>query len=308
MRGYASNFLLLKLAKSAPRRVLIRKLQSVLLATDFSPASEAAAKVALQLAKTFGTRITLLHVLEPIPTWPELFQLYEEQAKYLLDKLAQDLTSQRATAEQSPLVIGDPVGEILHQAGAIDADLILLGAPELSRFDRVTTGPRTTEVIEQSRKPVLAVRPGAPAAAFRKIHCPVDQSAAAERGLANAIRLTRAFGGELLVLTVVPTAGCFSRIAVTENQFVEHERAWRQEFDLFLQKNDFAGISWKAEVCAGVPHKLIISTAESQQADVIVMGSTGRTGLARALMGSTTRRVLGQIPCSILTVKQEHVI
>jgi nucleotide-binding universal stress UspA family protein len=45
-------------------------LQSILLATDFRPASEQAAEVAVRLASAFGSRVNLLHVLEPLPSWP----------------------------------------------------------------------------------------------------------------------------------------------------------------------------------------------------------------------------------------------
>jgi uncharacterized protein HemY len=52
----------------------------------------------------------------------------------------------------------------------------------------------------------------------------------------------------------------------------------------------------------------IIAAAEEHHIDTIVMGSTGRSGLARVLMGSVTRRVLQQLPCSLLTVKHEEVV
>ena len=62
------------------------------------------------------------------------------------------------------------------------------------------------------------------------------------------------------------------------------------------------------EVRHGLAHQQIILAAQEHQADLIVMGATGRTGLARVLIGSTTRRVLEHLPCSLLTVKQDEVM
>ena len=57
-----------------------------------------------------------------------------------------------------------------------------------------------------------------------------------------------------------------------------------------------------------MPHEQIVTVAKDCQADVIIMGATGRTGLTRLLLGSTTRRVLQQLPCSLLTVKEADVV
>ena len=51
-----------------------------------------------------------------------------------------------------------------------------------------------------------------------------------------------------------------------------------------------------------------VAAAQEHEADVICMGSTGPTGFIRVLMGSVTRHVLQDLPCSLLTVKDEHLI
>jgi hypothetical protein len=85
----------------------------------------------------------------------------------------------------------------------------------------------------------------------------------------------------------------------------EHDRAWREEFEHFLHGIDLADVSWKREVRKGPPHTEILAAARARHADLIVMGSTGRTGLGRILMGSVTHRVLQQLPCTLLAVKGE---
>lgn len=67
-------------------------------------------------------------------------------------------------------------------------------------------------------------------------------------------------------------------------------------------------MTWCKEVRSGIPHEEIVAAAEKHQADLLVMGSTGRTALLRLLMGSVTRRVIQHLPCSLLTVKQEDLL
>jgi tetratricopeptide (TPR) repeat protein len=70
---------------------------------------------------------------------------------------------------------------------------------------------------------------------------------------------------------------------------------------------DFHGVPHRREIRHGLPHEEIVASACEHHADVIVMGSTGHTGLARLLMGSVARRVLQELPCSLWSVKQERV-
>ena len=83
---------------------------------------------------------------------------------------------------------------------------------------------------------------------------------------------------------------------------------WHGEFAKALAESDLADIDVTKEVRRGVAHREIITAAEEHQADLIVMGATGRTGLARLLIGGTTRCVLGHLPCSLLTVKQQDMV
>jgi nucleotide-binding universal stress UspA family protein len=139
----------------------------------------------------------------------------------------------------------------------------------------------------------------------------VDQSRTSFRGLQNAVRLAKAIGGELFVLSVIPEVSWLTaavETGVLTDAKVEHATEWTQEFDQFIQKIDFSGVSWKSEVRFGVPHEQITAAAKELGSDLIVIGATGRTGLVQVLLGSTTRRLLRDLPCSLLTVKQDDVL
>jgi nucleotide-binding universal stress UspA family protein len=286
-------------------------LQSILLATDFRPASREAAQAAARLGSAFGSRLSLLHVLEPLPSWPDAPRVFQDQAAEMLRQLAADLAAQNVAVAAPYTEVGSAGDAIVRKAQDIDVDLIVMGAGEQSRFDRFSVGPVAEEVLELAPQPVLAVRPGGPDARFKKILCPVDQSAASRQGLQNASRLARVFGGHLVVLTVVPTVSWVSAVAATgqlAGAVAEYEGKWRSEFEQFLGGVSFAEVNVQREVRHGTPDEQIIAAAREHQADLIVMGATGRTGLARVLLGSVTRRVLQQLPCSLLVVKQEDAV
>jgi nucleotide-binding universal stress UspA family protein len=289
----------------------MKNLHSILFATDFRPASRDAAEVAARLAASFASHVTLLHVLEPMPhTQPALMHMNREHATGQLRELAGHLTGQGVVLDETATAVGHPADVITRKADEIGADLILVGAGEKSRLDHFSLGPNAGAIMQHATKPVLAVRPGEPAARFRKILCPVDMSAASMRGLLNAIRLTHAFGSHLLVLTVVPSPSWLELVVEAKSMAetkADHDRAWRTSFEQFLLTAPLGSVSWANEIRSGAPHEEIIAAAAAHQSDLIVMGSTGRTGLARILMGSVTRRVIQHLPCSLLTVKPEEV-
>ncbi len=289
----------------------MKTLKNILFATDLWPASREVGEVAVKLASAFGSQIAILHVLEPVPLWPAALPACHERAAELLHEFAGLLGAQKVDVAESTIAVGAIADAIIRKAQEIDANLILIGAGELSRFDRYSMGPVAAAVVQHAPQPVLAIRPGGPEARFQKILCAVDHSAPAARGLQNAVRLTRAFGGKLIVLTVVPEgvpgiAGEASgQSADVQTQF---ESLWHGEFAKALAESDLADIDVTKEVRRGVAHREIITAAEEHQADLIVMGATGRTGLARLLIGGTTRCVLGHLPCSLLTVKQQDMV
>lgn len=280
--------------------------QSLLLPTDFAQASVEAEKAAVQLAKKFGARVSLLHVLEPMPQWPAALYELHETAETVLNGIARRLTEQGVNVAKVTVVTGRPAETILDAAETTHADLILCGAGKLSPFDRYSVGPTALAVIEKSKVPVLAVPPQGAPPLFRKILCPVDHSPASANGLQCAAGLAGHYGSELVALSVVPEVNYLVAAAESrqfEDARQQYDAKWREEFREFLQTHPTPGVHMTTEVRAGKPYEQIIAVAKERGCDVIVMGATGRTGLSRVLLGSTTRRLLADVPCSLLTIK-----
>jgi nucleotide-binding universal stress UspA family protein len=274
------------------------------LAKDFRQSSQDAAQVAARLAAAFESRVTVFHVVERFPTWPMTPQEHH-------DRFIQELKEQNVDVTDVVIGVGPPADTIVRKAQELDVDLILMGAGERDPRQRFALGPVAQAVVELASQPVLIVKPGEPQAAFRRILCPVDQSPMSGRGLRNAIRLARACGGEVVVVTVVPEVTWLSAAVETgelRDAKAEYDKKWRQEFERFLAGIPTHDVKATPEVRHGAAHEQIVAAAREHGADVIVMGATGRTGLVRMLLGSTTRRVLEQLPCSLLIVKDEDAV
>jgi nucleotide-binding universal stress UspA family protein len=123
--------------------------------------------------------------------------------------------------------------------------------------------------------------------------------------------LAKVFGSEIIVLSVVPEVSWLTAALVTgelADVKAGYANEWVQEFDKFLTGFDLAEVCWRKEVRYGLPHQQIVASAHEHTSDLIVMGASGHTGMLQVLLGSTTRRLLRELPCSVLTVKQDDLL
>ncbi len=281
----------------------MRMLKSILLATDFRRSSQEAAEAAVRLATAFGSRVTGLHVTEEFQTWP--VTPFENQ-----DRLTKQLADQKVDVAEFLVHAGPPADTVVGKARELEVDLLVIGAGEKVRDGHAALGPIAESILEHAESPVLAVSPHGPKLQFKTILCPVDQSRVSRRALEDGIQLARTFGARLVVLSVVPDVSWLTAAVETGHLAgakLEHETKWVAEFDEFLAAVSFEGVEWKRELCHGSPHEQIAAAVNEHGADLLVMGATGRTGVVRVLLGSVTRRVLRELPCSLLLVKDQTV-
>lgn len=281
----------------------MRMFDSILLATDFRRSSQNAAHVAVELTTVFGSTVTVFHVREPFPTWPVAPHENQEQ-------LVAHLKAQKVDVTNLHFGVGPVADTIVRKARELDTDLLLMGAGEKMHGDHLVVGPVTISILEQSPIPVLAVHPNHSSPKFKTILCPVDHSEISRRGLERALQLGQAFGASVIVLSVVPKVSWLTAAVETgtvDEPRLEYETAWVAEFDRFLSSVSFGTVTWRREVRLGEPHEQILAAAREHRADLLVMGATGRTGLVRVLLGSVTRRVLQELPCSLLAVKDDEL-
>ena len=140
-----------------------------------------------------------------------------------------------------------------------------------------------------------------------KILCATDFSEAGQAAEQQALELAGALGAELVYVHVSAETMLYGEaaFAVADVQRVyDAQRRWAED-TLAARVTGAAqqGVAARSVLRVGVPFEQIVETAGAENADMLVMGTHGRTGLARLLMGSVAERVGRMGPCPVLTVR-----
>jgi nucleotide-binding universal stress UspA family protein len=136
---------------------------------------------------------------------------------------------------------------------------------------------------------------------------PTDFSDAAQGAEQQAVRLARALSAELILLHALvelPLAG-MQLPGTPDNESIRARQ--RQEAEKALRARDSVirelGVAVRWIVREGAPAEAIVRAAVEERADLIVIGTHGRSGLDRLLMGSVADRVVRRAPCPVMTVR-----
>ena len=146
---------------------------------------------------------------------------------------------------------------------------------------------------------------------FSKILTPTDFSDDSKLALGYAVELAQKFSAEIVVVHVdqplapVMVSELNPGLDVnTMNRIAEEQRLLAlRELDQTTARLREQGLKARSLMRVGAPFLEIINTAASENADLIVMGTHGRSGLAHVLMGSVAERVVRKAPCPVLTIR-----
>ena len=145
--------------------------------------------------------------------------------------------------------------------------------------------------------------------AYQNILVPVDGSETSYAAVAQAAELAKAFGGKITVVQVLaldPYIAAEYISSTQTNDLIERARtSVLKTLEEAAAKFSDLGIPVEAKLLEGqVVHREIIREAETSKADLIVIGSHGRTGLKRLFLGSVAQSVLGEAHIPVLVVRQ----
>ncbi|UJH69126.1 universal stress protein [Allomuricauda sp. SCSIO 65647] len=287
----------------------MKLLDKILLAHDFSKSSHNVVSSAIELAKIFQSSITPIHVLPDDIMNEKVRSFLNETALAKLEETANLIKSEGLTVMKPLLMVGSPYEAITRAAIDTNANLILLGSGETQKGDTFRLGTTAERIIQKSEKPVFVIKEGV----LLNVHhilCPVDFSEASKRALKNAITMARRFKSELTILSVceVSKSSWFPSEDDMETENDSKCKHHKENFEAFLKEFNLSDITWTKETPRGNPSEKILSTVSRKMIDLLIMGTAGRTGLNRMLMGSVTEKVIREVPCSFLTLKSEDVI
>lgn len=143
---------------------------------------------------------------------------------------------------------------------------------------------------------------------IRRILHPSDFSRASGAAFGKAVDLAKTNNAELLVVHVLapilPMLGDGYVSPKVYEDLVASARGYgKQNLDALVAKAKKAGVRAKSTLLEGVAHARIARTARTQRADLVVMGTHGRTGLAKLFLGSVAGRVVAIASCPVMTVR-----
>ncbi|OGW37459.1 MAG: hypothetical protein A2010_15255 [Nitrospirae bacterium GWD2_57_9] len=286
--------------------------QRILLSSDGSEFSEGAVREAVRLAKTCSSSLSVLSVIDYNPEFdsvaPQIMEKKEKEARLHLE--AVQARARKEGVECATLVEKgeDPYRNIVEAAEKDKSTMIVMGRRGRTGLKRLMMGSVTARVIGLAPCNVLVV-PRAAEVRFKSILVATDGSRYSAAAVSEAIGLAKRNGSQLTVISVVPAEiATPTDIDFTVNQrelIAEKEmRNAEQNAKAVKEAAQKEGVSVKAFVMSGKPAEAVIQIAGEQKADLIVVGSHGRTGVERLLMGSVAERVIVLASCPVLVVKR----
>jgi len=142
----------------------------------------------------------------------------------------------------------------------------------------------------------------------KTILVPTDYGQSSDHALAYAVQLARALGAEVVVLHAydLPVIGFpDGALVATPEIATKVTESARIGMEKTLAPHASSGVSMRSLVKQGVTWQTIVETAEELGAGMIVMGTHGRTGLPRALLGSVAEKVVRSAKCPVVTVHRD---
>jgi nucleotide-binding universal stress UspA family protein len=297
-------------------------LHRILCPVDFSAGSRDALQYALAVARWTGAATTVIHVhplTQPVagigpyvePLMP--VRLSTEQSRTLLAQLEAFVRFENTTGATVTCLVDEDVNVsagILTCAARTDAQLIVAGTHGYSGIDHLMLGSVTEKVLRRATCPVLTVPPRADgharaAGAVRNVLCPVDFSPISANAIAWAAAWAQQARARLTVLHVSeisPDAGdppLPEFFAYRDRLGAEACRTLRDNVPTLIR----GAVDVNEQLAVGRPYKEILRVAHESEADLIVMGVSGRGAVGRFFFGATVQHVIRRAECPVLTVR-----
>lgn len=301
------------------------QLKSILFPTDFSVCAEHAKEYAFALAQNPKVPLHIVHVTETINFYAAGLDLpgaavastvesIGEQARHDLERAA-EFAQIKGIEAHTHLVSGSPRDEVVKLAEELDCGLIVIGTHGRSGFSKLVFGSVCEKVVRHSHVPVLSIKhpehefvKEGTVTELKRILCPCDLTGFSNAGTALATALSERFGATIVFMHVIddrmnyPQFGPAEEPLISGNARPDALRALKEMAD------HYTGMPTEIHVAVGVPHNEIARAVQEEDIDLVVMATHGRTGIAHALLGSTTEKVVRHAPCPVLTMQPLKIV
>ena len=296
----------------------MEKISKIVVGTSLSEASDPVVGAGLDIARTTGCEIHVVHaypmpavfgdsafggaalggnLLQPQITADE--EIYRTELGAQLERLGSGL-DQLTGLE---LAIGTPHQLVVETAERLGADLLLLGSSEAVGPLAPLLGSTADRVIRKSTRPILVVREGF-RLPFERVLAPVDLSPLSEESLGRGLEIL-----EQLELEQRPTIEALFILSRLDREKSHHftpdqvDRFAVEELRRFLERVDGPYVDHlEPRLRCGVPRQEILAYLEQHPADLLILGTHGRSGFERFILGSVAADLVRRVEVSVLVV------
>jgi nucleotide-binding universal stress UspA family protein len=269
------------------------RMERILLATDGSEYSDGAIAVAGEMAAKCGAKLFIVSIALYNPGTESLEPTLGAEA----ERMAMDNVEAARTrighnnCETRVFQEADPARAITEAAEKLRADIVVMGRRGRRGLARWKLGHATEKVVGLAPCPVLVV-PKSSRMWHNKILLATDGSRYGDAAAVVAGNIALMCGLPLTAISAVLSSH-------SQERRLEAQEALERVRQALTEK----GIRVDSRLAEGRPEQAIVETAARENADLIVMGSHGRSGLDKILMGSVSERVLNQTDCPVLVTR-----
>jgi universal stress protein E len=278
----------------------------ILAATDFSTRSQRAVRRAGLLAQEHEAEVVLVHVVDDDQP-QDLVALETREAERILNEQIEAVPELQPVSCRPDVVGGDPFDGILRAARSTEADLIVMGAHRKQLLLDIFVGTTIERVIRRGSWPVLMVNNEGQEPYLTALAA-IDMSEPSANAIRTAIALKVAGDARLaFVHAFHPLAkgkmfvAGLPKGAIDEHVGEERVRATKEVIE-FLGANGVDGYGSPLLVEEGSPFEVIKSAVGRFRPELLIVGTHGRTGLAKAVLGSVSEEALRSLEIDILAV------
>lgn len=285
---------------------------ALLVPTDGSDHAVRAAAHAAYLADVFDGTVILLNVVD-LDIEAGLFSaggINEAYLERLLEHGRDTVEETDATihtaSSRTEVVTGRPTAAILEYITEEGIDIVVMGTHGRTGIRRHLMGSVAERVVALADVPVVTTRAtddDTPVESYEEILIATDDSQAATESVEHAMTIATQTGAQVHALNVVPAgSGASNEPSMPDTMRSDLESAGEVVTGRIANRAENAHLDAVSAVRTGPPVETLLDYADEHDIDLIAMGTTGRTGLSRFLLGSTTEKVLRQADVPVLAV------
>ncbi|QCC57631.1 universal stress protein [Natrinema thermotolerans] len=287
---------------------------SILVPTDGSDHAARVAGHALGLARWFDATVHVVSVVDVSAAGgvfdaggvsPAFVERLEDEAAAAVERIETMTDTDRV---RSAVLKGSPAATILEYVGEHDIDLIAMGTHGRTGVNRYLTGSVTERVVRQSDVPVMTARVTERsewAGGYDEILLPTDGSEPAAAAVDHALAIATRADATVHVVSVVDVSTVAGRpsIMAPNDILAQFESDAETAVETVATAVRDAGLDVETHVQKDIPSQGLLEYVDDHDIDLVAMGTHGRTGFDRVLLGSTTERFVRRAPVPVLAVR-----